>query len=1023
VIESLTQRLRRASLRIPPFGSMLSPWLAKAFGAVICAHVVTAFAVPTPPTWMHQTWQLSDGLPNNHVVGTARTSDGYLWVGTRTNLARFDGVRFETIPTVDFWNGPPQGLRLVLSATDGGLWVGLDSGMILHLKDGEVRTVLSEPLKLVPTSLVEESRDVLWGTFRKGILCRIAAGSAELIGAEQGLPAGTTCSLARDTTGDIWCARGRCLARLRGKTFEPVCTLETKEAVLCAARGGGLWVYSNRKLLRFSPTTGLTEVGALDAGHAAITPVLLREDQSGAVWLGTYGSGLLRFGDGRVDAIATSDRQIESLAEERDGSIWVGTAGGGLNRVSRQAISRETDDTGAVVNALSLCEDSSGVIWAAGVNGDLLRRSDAGWQVIVSTEPMVWRAKWVSAVCADRDGSIWIGTHHQSVNFLSNGKLTTFNHATGIESQWINCLLATRSQGLWVAGEKPDALQHLEGGRFVSLPLPPQIHNIRALAEDAAGDIWVGGRTDDNRGIVLRVSGGHITNESEGPIAPPRPIRSTCRTDDGDLWIGAPGEQGLVRLRQGRFAAVGREQGLFDCAISQVVADREGWIWCAAEHGVFKVRQQELDAVIEGRAAEVHSVRYNLEAGFGGPQGMASVSPGALCDRQGRLWIPMRSALLRVDPALLPQEDKPPAVHIERVVVDREVVASYGGLIPARAVDLKTHSGLAIPAQHRRLEIQFTALSLGAPENERLRYRLEGFDDDWVDVNGLRLASYSHLPGGNYRFHVIACNAEGIWNRAGASLAFTVAPFFWQTWWFRTIAVVAFSALVAVAVRYVSFRRLRRRMQVMRQQAALAEERSRIARDLHDQFGSRLTELAMIATSESHQSGVSDRSSELAPVIRELEHDLDTVIWAVNPKNDTLDGLIPYCCRMAGEFLRRSSIACHFEIPEEISPRHVTPEFRHNIYLVFREAMNNVAKHSRASRVHIGVTLDHDELTVRFDDNGQGFDVPAAESRGRNGLVNMRDRVTELGGVFRVESTPGTNTVIHFSVPLPPSFA
>lgn len=1001
---------------------MLPPWLARIFGAAACAHLVTAFAATTPPAWTHQAWQLSDGLPNNYVVGTARTSDGYLWVGTRTSLARFDGVRFEAIPLADYWKGPPQGLRLVVPAADGGVWMALDNGTIFHLKDGEVRTPLSEPLKLVPLSLVEENPDVLWVTFRKGLLYRLAAGRAELIGPEQGLPAGTTCSVARDITGEIWCARGRSLGRMRGTKFEPVCSLDSKDAVLGAARGGGLWIYANLKLWRFSPPAWLTEVAALEVGHPAVMPLVLLEDRSGAVWLGTYEGGLLRFGDGRVDAVATSDRQIESLAEERDGSIWVGTAGGGLNRISRQAISRETDAAGAAVNALSLCEDRSGTIWAAGINGDLLRRNDAGWQVIERTDQTVWRTRGVSAVGADRDGAVWIGTHHQSVYRLIDDQLTLFNRAAGIQSQWINCLLVTRSGGLWIAGEKPDALQYLEAGHFVSLPLPPDIRSIRALTEDPAGNIWVGGRTGDDRGVVLRVSGGHITDESRSPMAPPRPIRSTCQTDDGDFWMGAPGDQGLVRLHQGRFAVVGREQGLFDSAISQVVADRQGWIWCAADHGLFKVRRAELDAVIEGRAAEVHSVRYEVGADFGGPQGMAAVSPGALCDRQGRLWIPMRSALLRVDPELLWHEDRPPAVHIERVSVDRDVVAGYGGLIHARAADLGSPAPLAIPAQHHRLEIQFTALSLEAPENERLRYRLEGFDDDWVETAGPRLASYPHLPGGNYRFQVIAGNAEGRWNRTGDSLAFSVAPFFWQTWWFRSVALVAFGALVAVAVRYVSFRRLRRRMQAMQQEAALALERSRLARDLHDQFGSRLTELALMATSDSHQAGVGGNSSELVPVIRELEHELETIIWAVNPKNDTLDRLIPYCCRMAGEFLRRSSVACHFEIPEEIPSQPVTPEFRHNLYLVFREMTSNVAKHASASRVHIGVTLADRELAVRFDDNGRGFDVAAAEARGRNGLANMRSRVTELGGVFHVESMPDANTVIRFRVPLPPSF-
>jgi signal transduction histidine kinase/ligand-binding sensor domain-containing protein len=1001
---------------------MLPTRMLRLLGAFWCAHAAAAFAAASDPTWTYQSWQLSDGLPNTYVVGTARTPDGYLWVGTRTNLARFDGVRFETIPSTDFWNGPPQGLRLLVPARDGGLWIALDNGVIVHLKDGAVQSTPREPPKLVPITLVEGSDGALWVVYRKGILYRIANGKAQSIGADQGLPIGPICSVARDSSGRIWCARGRFLCEWRGERFEPVGALDSRDAIIGAAPTGGLWVYANRQLLRFTPAAGLVETAALDPAPANVTPMMLLEDKSGAVWLGTFESGLLRFGAGRIDAIPTSDRQIESLAEESDGTLWVGTAGGGLNRIRIQAIRRTHDAAGNVVVALSLCEDTSGRIWASSASGALLYRNETGWQTADTTDQIAWRGKWVSTVCADRDGAVWVGTHHQSVHRLHDGTLETWDQTAGVIGQWINALLVARTGAVWFASEKPDALQRLEHGRLVTVPLPPQLHSIRALAEEPNGDIWIGGRTDDSRGVVLKLAGERMTDESQQPMAPARPIRSMCQTADGSIWIGAPGDQGLVRLRHGRFAAIGREQGLFDPAISQVVADRLGWIWCAADHGVYKVRQQELDAVADGRATQVHCVHYDSGQGFGGPQGTASVSPGALCDHEGRLWIPMRSALQCVDPALLPHEANPPAVHIERVILDREVVARYGGEVPVHALDLRAQTRLMVPARNRRLEIQFTALSLGAPENERLRYRLDGFDEDWSDVVSARLAIYPQLPPGDYRFRVIACNPDGIWNEVGDSLALTIAPFLWQTWWFRLAAVLGFTTLVAVAVRYVSFRRLRQKMQAMKQQAMLADERSRIARDLHDQFGSRLTELSMIAESEHRQATdpVSAGSSALAPVIRELEHDLDTIIWAVNPKNDTLDHLIPYCCRMAGEFLRRSSIACHFEIPDEIPPRSVTPEFRHNIYLVFREATSNVAKHSGATHAHIRVTLEGAELTVRFDDNGRGFDRVEVEARGRNGLSNMNSRVTELGGVFRVQSAPGTNTVLHFSVPLPP---
>jgi signal transduction histidine kinase/ligand-binding sensor domain-containing protein len=997
---------------------------------VLCSAPFPLFAAASTAmsTWSYQAWQLADGLPNDYVVGTARTADGYLWVGTRTNVARFDGVRFDTVPTTDFWSGAPQGLRLLAPANDDGLWLAMDSGAVVHLRDGQVHTYTQGLPKAVPTALLEENDGVLWIVYRKGLLYRLENGVAQAFDLEQGLPAGPTCSLARDREGRVWCLRGRSFGVLHKDHFETVGTVEAKDAIVCSARGGGLWIYSANTLFRWTDSRGLVATSALDPAHAPVTPLVLREDRMESVWLGTLESGLFRFADSRVENVPTSDRQIESLAEEADGTLWVGTAGGGLNRLRRRAISGETDATGATVNVLSVCEDTQGTLWATSVVGDLLRRDDeSGWRSVGTAEQTSWRKAWASVVCAGPDGAVWVGTRHQSLHRLSREKIETWDRATGIESQWIDALLVDRSGDLWIAGEKPDRLQRLHDGRLTSVALPPYIHSIRALAEDPAGNLWVGGRAESGRGVVLRVRDDRVTDESGQPLAPPRPIRSMCRTADGSIWIGASGEQGLVRLRDGRFARVGQEQGLFDCAITQVVADRQGWIWCAADHGLFRVRQQELDAVCEGRAAHVHSVIHKAASELGGPQATAMVSPGALCDHEGRLWIPMRSALQRIQPALLPQDPNPPPVHIERVVADRIALARYGGAMPVSGTaDLRLTRALTLPARHHRLEIQFAALSLGSPANEQLRYRLDGFDDDWIDVKGPRLATYPQLPAGDYRFHVVACNGDGVWNDTGETLALIVTPFAWQTWWFRAAALAGFAAATGSAVRYVSFRRLRRRMDVMKQEATRADERSRIARDLHDQFGSRLTELAKIAEFEQRRNGAAESgrraASELLPVIRELEHDLDTVIWAVNPKNDSLDRLLPFCCRMAGEFLRRSSIVCHFEIPDDIPPRPVTPEFRHHIYLVIREATSNVAKHSGATRVKIDVSLTDAELTVRLMDNGHGFDARKAEAGRRSGLKNMRSRVAELGGIFHVQSAVGSTTV-GFTVPLPPAFA
>ncbi|HXF10946.1 MAG TPA: triple tyrosine motif-containing protein, partial [Desulfuromonadaceae bacterium] len=351
--------------------------------------------------------------------------------------------------------------------------------------------------------------------------------------------------------------------------------------------------------------------------------------------------------------------------------------------------------------------------------------------------------------------------------------------------------------------------------------------------------------------------------------------------------------------------------------------------------------------------------------------------------------------------------------------MDQTVVASYGGVVPVHGVaDLGRVKSLPLPPGHRRLEIEFTALGFGAPENEQIRYRLDGFDEDWVDVKNDRRAVYSRLPAGRYQFQVIGCNGDGIWNDIGAHLELAVAPFVWQTWWFRLAALTFFTVLITAAARYVFFRRLQVKLQTLKQETLVARERTRIARDLHDEFGNRLTELGLIAELEQRKA---NRPSDLLPVIRSLEQDLDTIVWAVNPGNDTLDHLVNFICRTTGQFIERSSMAVRFEVPDEVPPLPLTPELRHTIFLVVREAVGNVVKHSGASIVRIKISFPREGwLDFRLEDNGHGFSVQETATRGRHGLENMRARVEEFGGTFELESKPGLPTLVHFCVPLKP---
>jgi signal transduction histidine kinase len=388
------------------------------------------------------------------------------------------------------------------------------------------------------------------------------------------------------------------------------------------------------------------------------------------------------------------------------------------------------------------------------------------------------------------------------------------------------------------------------------------------------------------------------------------------------------------------------------------------------------------------------------------------------------LWIPMRTALAVVNPNELREDLEPPPVLLRRVTLDDRPIAAYGGVMPLQNVaSLPLPAGaLRLPPRHRRLEFEFTALNLSAPENVHFRYRLEGFDDGWIEAETQPRAIYPQLPAGSYRFHAAACNSDGVWNQTDAPLAFVVAPFAWQTWWFRAAAMIAFSLTVAAIVRYASFRRLRFKLRTLEQQAALDKERARIARDLHDDLGGSLTQVSLLLDKARRDlpapgpagNGVEKCSSLVGQVARSV----DEIIWAINPRNDVLGYLIDYISQFVVEFLHAASIRCRVDLPEQIRDQAVSPEARHNLLLVVKEALNNIARHSHASEARFRVTTDASQLTITLEDNGQGFDVSTHEASA-DGLRNMRQRMEEIGGQCRIESKPeaGTRVVFLYQYP------
>jgi signal transduction histidine kinase len=317
---------------------------------------------------------------------------------------------------------------------------------------------------------------------------------------------------------------------------------------------------------------------------------------------------------------------------------------------------------------------------------------------------------------------------------------------------------------------------------------------------------------------------------------------------------------------------------------------------------------------------------------------------------------------------------------------------------------------------YQKLEFAFTSLSLRAPENVHFRYRLHGYDKNWIEAGARRNATYPRLPAGNYRFEVIASDSSGMWSATPAGAALMVAPFVWQRWWFSAGIVMAFTAAVIAAVRAISFRRLHRKLRALEQQAALDKERGRIARDIHDDLGSRLTQISLLSglalQEETVPPQVARRVQDISASARQGIQSLDETVWAVNPRNDTLTHLVDYLNQSAVALLQAAGIPHEIIFPDHPAERTLPAEVRHHLFLAAKEALNNAVRHAQASSIAFRLTIDDESgLELVVEDNGRGFSR-APDDALADGLRNMRQRMEEIGGTFSIESQPGAGTKI-----------
>jgi signal transduction histidine kinase/ligand-binding sensor domain-containing protein len=972
--------------------------------------------------YAHTSWRIRDGFAKGAIRSVVQTPDGYLWLGTDLGLLRFDGVRTVQWQSLSGQQLPSDVVTSLLAARDGSLWIATSKGLA-SWKEGKLTQYLPGEY-VIP--LLEDREGTVWaGTaLGDGRLCAVRKGTVQCFGDDGRFGKGIY-GLYEDRKGSLWVGVSNGLWRWKpgspefhampGEVDGIQGFSETDDGTLVIATRTGI-----RRLVE------RTESHAQSPAVPATRAHRLLRDRDGSLWIGTS-DGLVHTHEGRTDVFepsaGLSGDSVRSLLEDREGNIWVAT-NGGLDRFREFAVSTFSRNQG-ISNAQggSVLVDKDGNVWVGTFNG--LRKWSRGQtttylesarsQRTGSTRAIVASGTSESSVGSlfqDDRGRIWLTTL-KGIGYLENGRLVL---VPGVPLGNVRSIGEDAAGNLWIANQGVGLLRLSPRGEVHRMPLATPGHdkNVSALAPDSRTDgLWLGffqGGVDYIVDGQTRASYSADSGLGAGQINDLKPNR------DGTLWVATDG--GLSLLKGGSVATLSTRNGLPCDAVHWVLEDDAHSLWLGTACGLVRVPRPEIEAWAAGDGAN-SAHRIISATVFDSSDGVISLSVVGYKPRagkspqDGRMWFSTVDGISVVDPSHLPFNGLPPPIHIEQITADRK---TYGA-------DTIADGHTSLPALTRDLQFDYTALSLVVPEKNRFRIKLEGWDRDWQDVGNRRQVFYNNLPPRNYRFRVTASNNSGVWNEDGAVLDFSIAPAYYQTASFRTLAVVTFLSLLwsAYRVRLRVIERHQAEITALNESLMKAQEqeRTRIAGELHDGVMQQISALSLmlgtarrkIQSDLAAKAEIRDVQKKLIQVgteVRQLSHDLHPS----SLKDRGLPEALRAYCREFSR-VRNMPVSCHADDSVQDLSRGAALA----LYRIAQEALGNAAAHGAAQHVDVRLTRSNGRVTLMVSDDGRGFDPNWIGTSGGLGLINMRERARQLNGTFELNSEPGRGTTVRVTIP------
>ncbi|MGA3093479.1 MAG: two-component regulator propeller domain-containing protein [Terriglobales bacterium] len=756
--------------------------------------------------YLHQVWQDGQGLPQNNVLAITQTRDGYLWLGTEEGLARFDGVRFTVY---DSGNTPElnNNISSLLADREGNLWIGT-LGRLVRLRRG-VFTDCQMPEELsgkVVSSLYEDSQGGLWIGTDGGGVGRMRDGRFTHYTTKDGLASNAVFAIGEDLEGSVWIGTHGGLNRWRRGQFTIYSTrngLPNDDVrALWADRRGDLWVGTQGGLARLR--NGIFSTFNRKTGLSTDTIQSLYEDRERTLWIGTVDGGLVRLRNGKFTSYTMRDglsaNAVMAIFGDLEGNLWVGT-GTGLNSFSQSAVTSYTTKDGLPSDViLATYEDSYGNLWIGTADHGLSRFRNGKFTSYDKEQGL--SSDTVFSLSEDREHNLWIGTR-KGLNRFKDGKFTTYTTKNGLAGDTVVAILVDRKGTLWVGGR--GGLSRFEGGKFTVFGIREGLSSllVTSILEDRTGALWIGTdvglhRFKDGRFDCFTTKNSGLSNDY---------VLSLYEDPQGVLWIGTDGG-GLNRYKGGNFARYTAGMGFFDDRVMQILDGDDGNLWMSSNRGIFCVNKQQLNDFAEGKARSIRSVVLGAEDGMKSKECNGGFQPAGWKTREGKLLFPTMKGLAIVDPRHLNTGSFIPPVVIESATVDNKTVP-----IDVEAIR---------PPSRGDLEFQYTAPSFVSPQKTRFQYRLEGYDREWVESAGRRIAHYTNIPPGAYRFRVRTCNGEGLPNGEGVAFKLVLKPHFYQTYWFYALCGLTGLAVVITLVQ-VRLKHLQLRQQEL---TILVEQRT-----------------------------------------------------------------------------------------------------------------------------------------------------------------------------------------------------